>query len=69
MAPLALYQGWVASVAFISVLSIYALAVGHFSSWQSTRVEVKQEEIEDTRDQDAESRIETKLDKVRKQLQ
>lgn len=39
MMPLAIYFGWVASVVFISVISIYANFVGHFSSWQASRAE------------------------------
>lgn len=35
--------GWHESVAFISVLSLYAIVTGHWSSWQATRVEVKQD--------------------------
>lgn len=46
MAPISLYFGWVSSVTYVSVLSIYALAIGHFSSWQAARVEVRQDEIE-----------------------
>jgi hypothetical protein len=37
--PVAVYTGWVASVVFISVISIYANFVGHFSSWQASRAE------------------------------
>lgn len=37
--PVALYTGWVESVIFISVASIYANFVGHFSSWQAARAE------------------------------
>lgn len=43
MMPLAIYFGWVASVVFISVISIYANFVGHFSSWQASRAEEAQE--------------------------
>lgn len=42
--PLAIIFGWIYSLAFISVISIYANFAGHFSAWQSTRVEVKQDE-------------------------
>lgn len=42
--PLALITGWVYSIAFVSVISIYANFAGHFSSWQAARVEVKQDE-------------------------
>ena len=45
MMPLALITGWVASVVFISVISIYANFAGHFSGWQAARTEVKQEEL------------------------
>lgn len=43
MMPVAVYTGWVASVVFISVISIYANFVGHFSSWQASRAEEAQE--------------------------
>lgn len=44
MMPVAITTGWIYSVAFISVISLYANFVGHFGSWQATRVEVNQEE-------------------------
>lgn len=34
------------SVPFLVFISVYAVVVGHWSSWQSSRVEVKQEEAE-----------------------
>ena len=40
-----LYFGVTSSVTYVAFLSIYALFIGHFSSWQATRVEVRQEEI------------------------
>lgn len=36
--------GWLSSVTFVSHLSAVALVLGSWSSWQSARVEVKQEE-------------------------
>lgn len=39
MMPVAVVTNWVASVVFISVISIYANFVGHFSSWQAARAE------------------------------
>ena len=39
--PVALLTGWVESVVFISVISIYANFAGHFSSWQAARAEEK----------------------------
>lgn len=41
-APLAYYLG--SSVVFVTFLSLYAIVTGHWSSWQATRIEVKQEE-------------------------
>lgn len=36
--------GWLSAVTYVSLLSIYALALGHWSSWQSVRVERKQDQ-------------------------
>lgn len=41
----AMIFGWLSSVEFVSHLSAIALVLGSWSSWQSTRVEVKQEEM------------------------
>lgn len=41
MMPLAIATGWINSVKFVSVISIYANFVGHFSSWQAARAERK----------------------------
>lgn len=41
---LAYYAGWLKSVTFVSVISMLALFLGSFSSWQAARVEVKQDE-------------------------
>ncbi len=40
--PAAYYFG--SSVVFVTFLSLYAVVTGHWSSWQATRIEVKQEE-------------------------
>lgn len=37
---------------FVTFLSLYAIVVGHWSSWQAARVEVRQEEIEQERKDD-----------------
>lgn len=42
--PLALWLG--DSVVFVTFLSLYAIVTGHWSSWQSTRVEEKQDILE-----------------------
>jgi hypothetical protein len=44
MIPVSLATGWVKSVVFVSALSLWALVAGHWSAWQASRVEVKQEE-------------------------
>jgi hypothetical protein len=38
--------GWLASVIFVSHLSAAALVLGSLSSWQSARVEVKEDQRE-----------------------
>lgn len=40
---LAWYLGWLESVTFVSLVSMLALFLGSFSSWQAARTEVKQE--------------------------
>lgn len=45
MMPISLATGWVFSLAFISIISIYANFAGHFASWQAARTEVKQDEM------------------------
>lgn len=43
MIPMSFWTGWIHSVAFVSVLSLWALVSGHWSVWQAARVEVRQE--------------------------
>ncbi len=40
--PISLVTGWINSVTFVAVLSLWALVSGHWSAWQSARVEVVQ---------------------------
>lgn len=42
--PVSLITGWIDSVRFVAALSIWALVSGHWSGWQSARVETKQDE-------------------------
>lgn len=35
MCPLALATGWIYSVAFVSLVSIYANAVSHLAAWRA----------------------------------
>lgn len=39
----AFFFGWLESVTFVSLVSMLALFLGSFSSWQAARTEVKQE--------------------------
>lgn len=40
----AFFLGWLESVTFVSLVSMLALFLGSFSSWQAARTEVRQEE-------------------------
>ena len=44
MIPVSILTGWISSVTYVSVLSLWALVSGHWSAWQAARVEVKQDE-------------------------
>lgn len=44
LTPIAYFAGWLESVTFVSVLSIWALVLGHWGAWEAARVEVKQDE-------------------------
>lgn len=44
----AYWLGWLQSVTFVSLMSMIALFLGSFSSWQASRTEVKQDESEES---------------------
>ena len=48
---LAFFMGWLESVTFVSLISMLALWLGSFSSWQAARTEVKQEKQMEKMDQ------------------
>ncbi len=48
--PIATFAGWINSSAFISHISLAALVLAAFGAWQSTRVEVIQDEDADVQD-------------------
>ena len=52
MIPISLETGWVKSVVYVSALSLWALVSGHWSAWQAARVEVKQQEDDQRREQE-----------------
>lgn len=68
MIPVSIATGWVNSVPYVSALSIYALITGHLSTWQASRVEVKQEQEAKRRDDSAPERIEQKVDELKKEV-
>jgi hypothetical protein len=62
MIPVSLFTGWISSVQYVSVLSLWALVSGHWSAWQAARVEVKQEHELQSREQfPIEDRVVSKL--------
>ena len=44
MIPVSYELHWLASVTYVSALSLWALVSGHWSGWQAARVEVRQEQ-------------------------
>lgn len=49
MIPVSLYMHWLSSVTYVAALSIWALVSGHWSAWQAARVEVKQDEEQESK--------------------
>lgn len=45
--PLTIFTDLKSSLLWIGAMSAYALMVGHFSSWQASRVEVKADDDRD----------------------
>jgi len=43
MIPVSVLTGWINSVTYVAILSLWALVSGHWSAWQAARTEVKQE--------------------------
>lgn len=65
MLPVSLITGLVNSVGFISLISIYALVTGHWSTFQAARVEERQDD-DDT--EETVERVEKKVDKIKKKV-
>ena len=42
---------WSENLPFLVFVSVYAVVTGHWSSWQASRVETRQEELEQERQQ------------------
>ena len=52
MIPVSIITGWITSVTYVAALSLWALVSGHWSAWQAARVEVKQEEVAQQKDEE-----------------
>lgn len=52
MIPVSLVTGWISSVTYVAVLSLWALVSGHWSAWQAARVEVAQQAEEQRREEE-----------------
>jgi hypothetical protein len=52
MIPISLITGWISSVTYVAVLSLWALVSGHWAAWQAARVEVTQQVEMDEREAD-----------------
>ncbi len=49
MIPISIVTGWISSVTYVVVLSLWALVSGHWAAWQAARVEVTQQAEMDER--------------------
>ena len=49
MIPVSMVTGWITSVTYVAVLSLWALVSGHWAAWQAARVEVTQQAEQDLR--------------------
>ena len=62
MIPVSLFTGWISSVTYVAVLSLWALVSGHWSAWQAARVEVTQQAEEAERERNpVENRVVEKI--------
>ena len=43
MIPVSIVTGWISSVTYVVVLSLWALVSGHWAAWQAARVDVAQQ--------------------------
>lgn len=62
MAPVSIFTSLKSSIIYLVGLSIYAIITGHWSSWQSARVEVTQsQEAEERLRQPVEAKVVEKI--------
>jgi hypothetical protein len=62
MIPVSYEAGWLDSVVFVSMLSLWALVSGHWAAWQAARVEVEQmRQAEEAEREPVEERVVDKL--------
>jgi hypothetical protein len=58
MIPVSIWTHWISSVTYVAALSLWALVSGHWSAWQAARVEVRQEQDDQRREDMAEEIVE-----------
>ncbi len=58
MIPVSIWTHWISSVTYVAALSLWALVSGHWSAWQAARVEVRQEQDDQRREEMAEEIVE-----------
>jgi len=67
LVPITVFTDLKTSITWIALMSVWANFVGHFSSWQAARVEVKQDaQIEETSEDvdETHSRLDDTQDKI-----
>jgi hypothetical protein len=69
MIPVSIVTGWINSVTYIAVMSLWALVSGHWSAWQAARVEVKQAEMDEKADDATVQAVKEEVREVNKELQ
>jgi hypothetical protein len=68
MIPISIVTGWIESIVFVSAVSIYANMTGHWSAWQASRVEVKQEEMDEKADEATVHAVKEEVREVNREL-
>lgn len=68
MIPVSFITGWINSVTYVAVMSLWALVSGHWSAWQAARVEVKQQELDEKADDATVAAVKEEVREVNREL-
>ena len=68
MIPVSFVTGWINSVTYVAVMSLWALVSGHWSAWQAARVEVRQEELNEEADEATVRAVKEEVREVNREL-